>query len=524
MVPPGPAVGSKAYGQLNILGTGAIITGGAVFEVFNATRRSFRGFGVPLKNGVNLSQFADDITTTGTVSGSNADSFTTTCSYCSHSIYRWDEPTQSWSPYASGNTPTNVPFGRGLLVFFRGTIDNGLGDTSALANFNTVKLKGQLHTGNALYTLVKSSGSNSGLNGFNWVSNPYPSSLDFRKLCNANSNAIFNKYYVYDAISKTYNTWDSSIAGNAPGRSGAANFTQNTLEKRHRSKMIAPGASFFVVAKNNGSILNFTEEMKNPFLTTSTRNFNGVQEETTASCNELKLYMTYQTDTLSDADGFSMQYDMDYEGVTNDGDDYDMVKLYAGSLAIGSVTNNNQWLTLDRRSTLTEVNGGTYTVPLRIKFPKLAPKDFNIAFSTCTEVTKPYKIQLIDKLTKNVIEVQNDGKLSFTIGDNDKFREDRFELLFTKNTTSADGDLIVNSYAIYPNPSSTNTFNVTNDVKNNLRTVTIYDATGKQIYTSEISRSFGVNSIELPSNVKSGIYFVKLKGEQHTENKTLIIQ
>jgi len=517
-------VGSKAYGQLNTLGTSAAITGGAVFEMFNATRRSYRGFGVPLKNGVNLSQFADDITTTGNVTGSNADSFTTTCSYCTHSIYHWNEPTQSWSPYASGNTPTNVPFGRGLLVFFRGTIDNGLGDTSALANFNTVKVKGQLHTGNASYTLSKTSGNNSGLDGFNWVSNPYPSNINFRTLCNGNNNAIFNKYYIYDAIAKTYNTWDSSIAGSAPGRSGAAHYTQNTTEKRHRSKIISAGASFFVLAKNNGSSLNFTESVKDPFMQSSTKNFNGVQEETTPSCNELKLYMTYQTDTLSDADGISMQYNMDYEGVTNDGDDYDMVKLYAGSLAIGSVTNNNQWLTLDRRSTLAEVTGSTYTVPLRIKFPKLAPKDFNIAFSTCTEENKPYRIQLIDKLTNSFVDVENDGKVAFTIGDDDKFREDRFELLFTKNSTSVDGDLIVSSYAIYPNPSSTNTFNITNDVKNNLRTVTLYDATGKQVFTKEISKSFGVNSIELPSNVKSGMYFVILQGEQRTENKTLIIQ
>lgn len=517
-------VGSRAYGQLNTLGTGAAITGGAQFESFNATRRSYRGFGVPLKNGVNLSQFADDITTTGDVSGANADSFTTACSYCTHSIYRWNEPTQEWLPYASGNTPTNVPFGKGLLVFFRGTIDNGLGDTSALANFNTVKFKGQLHTGNASYTLSKSTGNNSGLGGFNWVSNPYPSNLNFRSVCNSNGNSIFNKYYVYDAIAKTFNTWDSSIAGSAPGRSGAAHFTQNTNEKRWRSKMIAPGASFFVLAKSNGASLNFTESMKDPYLTSSTKHFNGVQEETPSECKELKLYLTYQTDTLADADGFSMFYDMNHEGVTNDGDPYDMVKMYAGSLAIGSITANKQWLTLDRRANLTEVVGGTYTVPLQIKFPKLAPKDFNIGFTTCDEGSKLYKIQLVDKLTKNIVEVENNGKISFTIGDKDQFREDRFELLFTKNSISVDGELVVNSYALYPNPSSTNTFNVTNDVKNNLKTVTVYDAMGKVVYTKEISRNFGVNSIDLPQTVKSGMYFVVLQGEHHTENKTLIIQ
>jgi hypothetical protein len=516
--------GSYAYGQLDAMGSGTSISGGALFEVFNATRRSYRGFGIPMKNGVHLSQFSDDITTTGDVSGINADSFTTACSYCTHSIFRWNESSQEWMPYASGNTPTNVQFGKGLLVFFRGTYNNGLGDTSAAANYNTVGIKGQLHVGNTSYTLSKTSNTNSTLEGFNWISNPYPANLDFCKLYNSNGNSILAKYYVYDAIAKTYNSWDSCIAGQTPARSGCQQFSANTPNARFRSRIIASGASFFVKALNNGSILNFTESMKEPRLKPLTKHFHGVQELSDLPCNQLKLFLSYQTDTLADSDGFSLYYDLENENVTNDGDDYDMVKFYAGSLGIGTVTNNNQWLSIDRRSTLTEVIGGTYTVPLKIKFPKLAPKDFNIAFSTCTEETQPYRIQLIDKLTNNFIDVENDGKISFSIGDNDKFREDRFELLFTKKTISVDGDLLVSSYAIYPNPSSTNTFNVTNDVKNNLKSVTIYDATGKQVFTKEISRNFGVNPIELPSNVKSGMYFVTLQGEHHTENKTLIIQ
>lgn len=516
--------GSYAYGQLDVMGSGASITGGALFEVFNATRRSYRGFGIPMKNGVRLSQFSDDITTTGDVSGTNADSFTTACSYCTHSIYGWNESSQEWLPYASGNTPTNVQFGKGLLVFFRGTYNNGLGDTSIAANFNTVKIKGQLHVGNTSYTLSKTSNTNTTLEGFNWVSNPYPANLNFCKLYDANSTSIMAKYYVYDAIAKTYNSWDSCIPGQTPARSGCQSFSANNSNTQHRARIIASGASFFVKALNNGSILNFNETMKEPHMKPITKHFHGVQELTDLPCNQLKLFLSYQTDTLADSDGFSLYYDLENENVTNDGDDYDMVKFYAGSLGIGTVTNNNQWLGIDRRTSLTDVIGGTYTIPLKIKFPKLAPKDFNIAFSTCTEENKPYRIQLIDKLTNSFVNVENDGKVAFTIGDDDKFREDRFELLFTKNSTSVDGDLIVSSYAIYPNPSSTNTFNITNDVKNNLRTVTLYDATGKQVFTKEISKSFGVNSIELPSNVKSGMYFVVLQGEQRTENKTLIIQ
>ncbi|GAB1308893.1 hypothetical protein KH5_15760 [Urechidicola sp. KH5] len=77
-------------------------------------------------------------------------------------------------------------------------------------------------------------------------------------------------------------------------------------------------------------------------------------------------------------------------------------------------------------------------------------------------------------------------------------------------------------FTIYPNP-------VTNRVNLNISetlinsTIQVFDVTGKEVFAHKESLSSGENSIELPSNIKNGIYFLKLTEGKKTQTQQLIL-
>jgi hypothetical protein len=175
--------GAKSRGELDILPSTATITGGSLFEIQGTNVRSYKMFGIPLKNGVNLSQFSDNIDITGNYAFNNRDSFSTTCSYCVSSAFSWYESSQSWVAYSSGNNANNVPLGTGIMMFFRGTKAYNLGNPYTDANASIIDFKGEIFSGDHTVNLdYNSSGTDPSLRGYNLISNPYPCAIDFKEI------------------------------------------------------------------------------------------------------------------------------------------------------------------------------------------------------------------------------------------------------------------------------------------------------------------------------------------------------
>lgn len=513
-------VGSKAFGELAVMPTGAAITGGSLVEILNSTRRAYRTMGIPLKNAANLSQFVDDIHLTGTLTdAANKDSFTTSCSWCKSSIFRWNEATAGWTAYTSGTSANKIDPGKGVLVFFRGARsgDWGLGDTSIIANSQIIDFKGQVQTGNVTVTgLVKSNGG--ALDGANLIANPYPSTLNFRSFYQGNFNNILPRYYTYDALAKNYNTWDSNTSTGAITPAGASWFQNAGSESRY----INPGAAFFVFARSNGATLSFTESMKEATKRSKGKNFE-VQELNTTPCNEFKMTINYAVDSAFESDGFTMQYDLTDPEISNDGEIYDAPKFYGGYLGIGTLTNNNRWLTIDRRSKLADI-GNTHTVPLKVAYPKTGPTDLFFTIKTCSNGNGPYKIQLVDKVLNTVEEVGDNSIYQYSINTTEEKRQDRFEVIFTAVEQKLNSKTIgkdAKTYIVYPNPAIGGQFNIINNKNNKIQTIEIFDTHGKLV-----EKLTNCSSDLIPvslTNISSGIYTAKIIGERDMELHTLVL-
>jgi len=517
-------VGSKAFGELGVMPSGAAITGGCLVEILNSSKRAYRTVGIPLKNAANLSQFVDDIHLTGTVTdGTNKDSFTTSCSWCKSSIFRWNENTASWTAYTSGASANKIDPGKGVLVFFRGAraADWGLGDTSVIANSQIIDFKGQVQTGDLTVSgLVKSNGG--ALDGANLIANPYPSTLNFRSFYQSNTANILPRYYTYDALAKNYNTWDSTTTGGTPvtPSKGGASWFQNASGD---SRYINPGAAFFVFTRSNGGSVLFTESMKEASKRSKGKNFEAEELKETP-CNEFRMTMNYTVDTAFESDGFTMQYDLTDPEISNDGEMFDAPKFYGGFLGIGTMTANNRWLAIDRRSKLADI-GNTHTIPLKVAYPKTGPTDVFFTINSCSFGNGPYKIQLVDKVLNTVEEVGDNSIYQYTINTADEKKADRFELLFTavaQQMNSKDIATKQNDYIVYPNPAIDGMFNIVNNQNNSISSIRVYNMQGQLV--REINRcSSDLIPVTL-ENCSAGMYTVKIIGKNNIESHSVIVK
>jgi hypothetical protein len=511
---------STAHGQLLDLPSGASITGGAQFEIYNNKQRAYRAFGIPLQNGTVIPQFTDDIVVTGTVTGSNANDFTTTCSYCTHSMFQWNESTSGWTPYASGDNVTNIPLGRGILTFFRGAIGNGLGDTTVAANEQIIDFKGELTEGNV--DVVLNNGGSGSLKGYNLVGNPYPCAIDLREVYESNKTKILPRFYFYDAIARRYNEWDSTPVNGSPRGSAQKNGTtkfQNPGNgvKKDARVLDAGGAVFFVVGTNNATeTITFNENHKDRGLRSSTKHFSsGVQEENSIACSELKGLLQYQkSDLFPENDGFTMEFNIE-DGNPN-GDIMDMNKLYAGYLGLGTLTANNYWLSIDRRNKIAEI-GETKSVPLKVAYPKESPAEVELVFQTCDESSKPYDIQLFDKVAQKTVSVSNGSVYPFTAQTTEEKKADRFELLFTGIEKQNSNKIInANNFTIFPNPSENGLFYILNKENMPNTQYQVLGLNGQLIQSGTLNNPNGVSQLDLGSEAK-GVYIIKLISNQKTE-------
>lgn len=502
--------GAKSRGQLAALPSTASITGGSLFEILGSNVRSYRMFGIPMKNAVNLSQWTDNIDMTGTVSGNNQDSFSTTCSYCVSSAFYWDEPTQSWVAYNSGNTANKINQLQGSMIFFRGTKTNGLGDPTAAANVQVVDFKGELAQGNQSVTLsYTASGATSGLRGLNLIANPYPCAIDWKKV--GKPSGFAQKFQVYDSRGKVYNVWDSTVGSLT--RSGSSKFTGAAANK---SRVIDAGAGFFVQASSTSDVISFTEDCKITVVKGASDQFK-TTNESNLRCSELQVGIRFANDSIPENDNSILQFDMNYPAIAATKDDFDTPKIFGGFLGVGTLTDDNAWLSIDRRPT---IDATSFIIPLKVKTPEA--NVYKLTFGTCAGTTR-YKMHLMDKLTNRLFPVSDGTEYLFTRTLSDAYNMDRFDLYFLEEGSTnamSTKNIAKNQFTVYPNPSANGEFNVVANGNNKINKIEVYTFDGRLIKTVNPSNS----NAEISKLVleEKGNFMLKVTGTVNNFNQIII--
>lgn len=89
-------------------------------------------------------------------------------------------------------------------------------------------------------------------------------------------------------------------------------------------------------------------------------------------------------------------------------------------------------------------------------------------------------------------------------------------------TLSLEDSILDNSLSIYPNPA-TNKLSIKNSSYLDLKSVTLYDVSGRQIIEFDISNGAKLKIINLET-VSSGVYFIKIASDEASVTRKLIIE
>lgn len=484
-------------GRIATLGTNASISGSSYFEMYSNGIRTYRTIGFPMDN-MNLSQITDDLIISGVYTGTNQDSMDRSCGYCKASSYLWDETNSTWDSLNGSNTPTKIASGQGLLLFFRGLAGNGLGNPSAAANAGNIDYKGVFTTGTKTATLVKA-GSGT-FAGYNLVGNPYPCHIDFTKLTRTN---VQNKFQILDPTTKSYNVWNNTT--------GSVSKTGSTLFRNDaNANIIEIGASFFAIADQNNGTIEFNEDDK---VTTEPAATAFRTEQTPIPCNQLHGSIQFVTDTIEYMDMNILEWNASYDGVSSNVDKYDADKFYGGYLAIGTVTPENNWLSMDYRPATGETK---QVIPMSIR--TMQKTAYKMIFQTC-EDNSEYFVSVRDKQNDSLIEVGAETQYIFETKTGDQYDNDRFEIVIENKTNSIDQIKSDFQITAYPNPIEQNSFRLLGLKDKQINEVTVSDIYGKQHAVH-----FENGLVTLGETLNAGTYFVKVNTKQGVAYTKIIVQ
>ncbi|MBP9180004.1 MAG: hypothetical protein KBG24_05865, partial [Bacteroidia bacterium] len=225
---------------------GSAITGNVTVQKYlpAGSSRRWLHIGSPIQN-FTWSQLIDDILISGPgvggfdVNGSNYPS-----AFTYEESHSGDCGPNGWEyPTAVSNTPAA---NHGLKVFFRGDRDpSRLSYNAPAPNAVTLDYVGQINSGTQTMAVTYTNNGNDPWDGWNFVSNPYPSAIDWNAASGWTKTRISGTIYVWNAESGTYATWNGSSGTNGMNNG-----------------RIAVGQAFWVKATGSNPVFSMNENVK----------------------------------------------------------------------------------------------------------------------------------------------------------------------------------------------------------------------------------------------------------------------
>ncbi len=394
------------------------------------------------------------------------------------------------------NTYNNggVGWGDSLLITSTSDLLSNIGYAIATPpnNSQTVRFTGDIETDSTNVTLHKVQSA------WNVVGNPYASYLNVRDFLQANAEAIDNEYLAL--ITHNNTTTD-----------------QETYEYYNLSsaiidnKNIGPGQGFYIAAKNDNAIINFTPNMR------TLADGNDISENQINSnesiSHKLRLNITkgnavrhtqfYFFDNDNISEGFDNGYD------TNIFDQYDNFNIYSTLLA-NSIDEKLAIQTLP----LTNVEESIISLGIE------AQAGDQITFSIDSlDIPVDTVVWLEDRDTYNWNELTSN---SYTLNTSETLSgTGRFYIHFENNASLSNTEFDLQDIGI-KSVHSTNQLLITGELVE-ATNVNIYDVNGRLILHTTAHASMTTNRINI-SNFKTGIYIVELKNTSQTTSQQILIK
>lgn len=396
----------------------------------------------------------------------------------------------AWTPAANTNVNT-LTAGSPYLIFIRGSRDASNIDGTPLKDATTLRTTGALATGTQVVN-----GLNTTANGFSLIGNPYQAQVDMQAVLSASTDLVQGFYYVVDPSLGTkgaYYTVDVTAASTAA-----------------YSKYLQPGQACFVktVASPTAPALTFLEANKSETdaQTSIFRTKNNVMSN---------IELTLLNGSSKRLDILKIAFDA---SETNDVNQNDATKLtnFDENMA---TSNAGKLLAIEKRAIAVE----TDEIPLNIT--KYRDTSYKIkAIGTGLTGETPY---LVDSFASTITEIPQNGTIEYDFTVDAaipaSIAADRFKIKYS-NSTLKTIDNASEGFALYPNPSKSNSFNVVVPQGMKNASLTVSNMLGQKLYSQNDLQSGATARVNV-SNVKTaGVYLVSLTSEGKTVTTKWIVK
>lgn len=407
------------------------------------------------------------------------------------SMFTYNNTTLAWNAVTNTNA-TVLTSGVPYLTYIRGSRAASLAIApvgSIPSDAATLSATGTLTTGNILV-----SGLNETADGFSAVGNPYQAQVDMQAVLAAGTNINSGFYYVVDPSLGTkgaYLTVDVTAAASA-----------------HISEYLQPGQACFVKTLAAGlTSLTFTEANKSEAAAQTTI----FKTKNTAMPS---IGLTLYDATSNRLDILKIAFDA---SESNDVNQNDASKMSNFDESIAS-SNSGKLLAIEKRAM------PTYSDEIPLNITKYRGTSYSIkAEGAGLTGATPY---LFDQYTGTTTEIPQEGTVdyAFTVDASivASIDANRFKLIYGKTLKTIDNS--VASFALYPNPSKTNSFNVAIPQGMNNASLSVTNLLGQKLYSQNDLQS-GTTVNVTASNVKTaGVYLVSLTSEGKTTTSKWIVE
>ena len=426
-----------------------------------------------------------------TALGGSANGFDTTTNNQA-SIFTYDNaaPIPAWAALA--NTSGTLSAGSPYLVYVRGSRVATNISGSLTNDATTLRTTGTLTT-----ATVPVSGLNATANGFSIVGNPYQAQVDMKKVLvdNATSVNLAPFYYVVDPKLGTKGAY-ATVDLVTPANGTAVDANQ----------YLQPGQACFVQTVAAGSAsLNFTEADK----------YEGTQTSVFRTKNTVtsRLLLTLTDASANALDRLVVAFDANESNDVNQNDAFKLTNFDENM----ATSNSGKLLSIDKRATPT----ATDEIPLN--FTKYRGTSYLLKVQGSGLTETPY---LVDAFANKTTEIPQNGTVDYAYtvdaGNTASIAANRFKLIYAKTLKTIDN--ASEGFALYPNPSKSNSFNVVVPQSMAIASLTVSNLLGQQLY-SQSDLQAGASASVTVSNVKtSGVYLVRLSSEGKTSTTKWIVE
>ena len=502
---------------------GGSIAGEIYYEDYlNAGYRGYRQWGHCLDStsGMSLNQITDnvdlyaDVTSGagGRGSSGNINGLLASTSSAKNAVFTYDESlygtSSRWVPYkVNGSTVLYAPNGKGLHFVLRptGTTESGSYDAQV------IDYEGQPNTTADVTVSVTRSTTLGSNDGWNLLSNPYPSYLNWASFVSDNSASLKNTtsqaLYKYDKATKNYK---------ATTLSGAKWYSSSSVDLG-TNPSIDPGDAFFTQIASGASTLTFKRSQTTATRQSSIDRTNKLEIDTT-TYSILYIKMRSASDSsigdeatvISGSWGGDMKYGAgDALNLGGTCMDLSIIALDDQKLAFKTVSNKSSWLIPLYMTSCTQ---GDYTFDFSINANKSGTEG---------------QYELVDNFKKTKKALKDGDRVLYQItGDSNSYGSGRFYLNSIMNTAGVDGIATTEqSWLVYPNPTTADGEISIANPKGLSTRVTIVNALGGVVHAQEIkANELGVKINLSPLHLSTGIYYIQMLNSNQQTTERLIIR